>query len=1276
MKKNYLHLKYAGNIWLLMMVCGFLLTYPFPLKSQTTTYPSDNGHIVGTTDSRMAATIVETDTTVTMKVFVVGEVRADAINFAFFFNPNVLFLTDSTQTKNLETAIGNNGQYPELNGAVKIDQALQAKLFTYGSIEHRDTGNTCSPYPSCSYNSAMRVFMPQIHVENPTLNTILTTEPHQIKPVYTCYFKKKKHSVPLKSEDIGIATKKPFLGDKYASKWAFDGMELVYNTSYTGITEISDSLVLFRSASSIGTTGVYQSSKNAAIFQGTFKTGNFPNLDNLLNLNTQTTTGTGRLHGDVILEYGFIYADFNAEITTKEFTDSLFINNVAYQSPTATEIAAHTFTRGGNTFHITTVTNSNQNQTVPYHSSLYNLTAPKYWIWSFMNYKFETSNPFPAVGNKLDLELNPCNLSISSIYIETQPTCNTTGSIRINVGGGGNDLLYGYSIDGSYYIPFYGSNLISGLSAGTYRIYVQEANNSSCPTVVSEPIVLEAADAELVLDVTTTNADACGSTTGSLTISVSGGDVASYQYRLNKGAWTDMSSPLTINNLTPGKYIVEIRDAQNCVVSCGEKEIKTQPDAGLEVNVASTNATCTTSNGTLTLMVIGNSTYKYQIVGGPILPITGNSVMLNNLPAGTYAWRVIDQAGCYTEGVREILNSDNPTFTVTISDIRKADCSGITGGGFTIHVNGTESSYQYSLNGGKTYYTMSGATHTINSLASGVYKVKVKDNTGCTYEYQYIRIDKGGNPTAPAVQTPQTFCSGATIAHLQADGLNIRWYENNEGGVPLTNTFLVNGNIYYASQTSNGCESEKRTAVKVIIDDEAIWDAPNINSPQNFCVSATIADIATNGNTNIVWYETPTGENTLSLSEPLMNGNSYYAAIKAGSCQSAVRMEVVVTIQDILPNAPIINSPQHFCEGALLANVSVPNNQIKWYVDATTSVELPAGTVLQNTTYYAAQKTGQCESSARTQVEIIIDQFPIPLAQDIQAFCSDTYYTLADLQITGSGIVWYATEASTVQLPLTTPLTDSTTYYAAQSSKDCEGVRKAIKVTFNCFTLLGTVFPFVHEADTAFNDQFPVIAKLYMVPPKDGSDPVENLKNATPLYITKAQYYDGSVYIPGTPKNPGQLSVTNNPGLPILWSEIGKTQGIIDNTPVSGIGDVPTTPIGMYKFEEVAPGEYILELSRSGFLLRWAKITVTGDQILGHRELLPGDVNNDLIIDSYDMSRLNAKYTNSGAVIYDPTYDFNADGVIQFGIENLIIRFNISARIIIYEETSNFLETY
>ena len=235
--------------------------------------------------------------------------------------------------------------------------------------------------------------------------------------------------------------------------------------------------------------------------------------------------------------------------------------------------------------------------------------------------------------------------------------------------------------------------------------------------------------------------------------------------------------------------------------------------------------------------------------------------------------------------------------------------------------------------------------------------------------------------------------------------------------------------------------------------------------------------------------------------------------------------------------------------------------------------------------------------------------------------------------------------------------------------------RFVITVTKISYLLRGTVFPFVQTGVPEFDILFETTASLYPVPPLDVEDAIDAILESDPLYVTQAIFYDGSIFVAGTPKNPGDLSLTTNPGSPINWSLLGKNVDEIDNTLLTEEDNIPSNTIGVYTFEGVVSGDYVLVLSRPGYLTRFAKITVTSDGVLGHREILPGDVDDNLVMNSYDLSKINSKASSYPGSSYDPRYDLNGNGDINQGDISLLL-FYLGAHIELYIDTATWLLDY
>jgi gliding motility-associated-like protein len=173
-----------------------------------------------------------------------------------------------------------------------------------------------------------------------------------------------------------------------------------------------------------------------------------------------------------------------------------------------------------------------------------------------------------------------------------------------------------------------------------------------------------------------------------------------------------------------------------------------------------------------------------------------------------------------------------------------------------------------------------------------------------TYVIHWIYSDGNGNTatqnqnvivTAPALPTTtnaqQIFCksNNPTIGNIQITGQNIKWYDA-AGNILAPTTALVNGQTYYASQTINGCESDK-IAIQITVNETL---KPTGNSAQDFCASSnpTLANLVVTG-TALKFYDA--AGNVLPLTTPLVHGVTYFVTQTLNNCESE-KLAISVTL--------------------------------------------------------------------------------------------------------------------------------------------------------------------------------------------------------------------------------------------------------------------------------------------------------------------------------------------------------------------------------------------
>ncbi|RZJ73438.1 MAG: hypothetical protein EOO45_10075, partial [Flavobacterium sp.] len=293
-------------------------------------------------------------------------------------------------------------------------------------------------------------------------------------------------------------------------------------------------------------------------------------------------------------------------------------------------------------------------------------------------------------------------------------------------------------------------------------------------------------------------------------------------------------------------------------------------------------------------------------------------------------------------------------------------------------------------------------------------------------------------------------------------------YSNNNGGAvwtPVTNLFTdanattpytgqsaatvytkPTANITYTATVTSGAGCSVSDQVIVTVN---VVAAPTVaQTTQTFCGNATVANLTATG-TAVKWYAAATGGTALASTAVLTDGSMYYASQTLNGCESVAR--TMVTVEINVTDAPVVTeTTQTFCNAATVADLDATGTGVQWYTAATGGTAIAETTVLTSgtTTYYASQTIDGCESATRTAVTAILNVTTPPQATAAQTFCNAG--TVADLEVSGTGVQWYAAATGGTAIADTAALTNGTTYYATQTVAGCESAtRTAVTVTIN-----------------------------------------------------------------------------------------------------------------------------------------------------------------------------------------------------------------------------------
>ncbi|MBP9600699.1 MAG: gliding motility-associated C-terminal domain-containing protein [Lutibacter sp.] len=312
-------------------------------------------------------------------------------------------------------------------------------------------------------------------------------------------------------------------------------------------------------------------------------------------------------------------------------------------------------------------------------------------------------------------------------------------------------------------------------------------------------------------------------------------------------------------------------------------------------------------------------------------------------------------------------------------------------------------------------------------------------------------------PVQPAtiVNSTQVFCvnDNATVKDLEAEGLDIKWYDNEDDTIPLTDsTVLKHDEEYWATQ-SNSEKCESATKIKVTVSILQAQTPTATNSIQVFCKNnnPTVRDLKAEG-TNIKWYANKTDTNPLSQNDSLINEKYYFATQTNGiDCESETRLRVKVSILSVDPPETTNNAPI-FCiySNPKLNDLEITGERIKWYATEDGTTPLSSSTVLINNTDYWATQTNDngCESISRLRMTpVLTATLPSIIHQETVSFCEIENATVKELNSDSSTTIWYESEFSTTPLNLTTKLINGEDYWSQEieTINNCEQATKIQK---------------------------------------------------------------------------------------------------------------------------------------------------------------------------------------------------------------------------------------
>ncbi len=641
-----------------------------------------------------------------------------------------------------------------------------------------------------------------------------------------------------------------------------------------------------------------------------------------------------------------------------------------------------------------------------------------------------TDNAGCEVTQTFTIISTPAPTLTSAITPATCGQCN--GAISITVTGGDEPFSYDWSNGASV------SN-IANLCAGSFDLTVTD--DSGCE--VQGTFVVPGSPA-ITLSADTTESN-CGSSTGAIDLTVSGGN-SPFTYVWNGPGVSNVATE-DLSGVSAGSYTVEVTDDDNCEATL-TVEVTNSDQPALSFSV--TNATCGAPAGSINLTVgtiIGLPTFLWS---GPN-SFSSTDEDISNVPAGTYTVTVT-AGSCVSTDSATILNSNAPSASISVSNDTICVGEPVT---LTIDLTGT-APFNFSYSDGTS-------TIPVLNFAGNTYSTSI--NPTATTTFTLISLISIGDPTCPGnfpipsavVQAnpvpvqpvitangPLTLCSGDDVVLTSSYQTNNVW--NITGPDQFNQSITVSTSGGYAVTFTNqfNCAATSDTLNINVLSVPVVAAGNDVT----ICKGETTQLQAT-GATNYVWSPSIGLSGTI-ISSPTSTPpeTTVYTVTGTNACGTDIDT-LTVTVnptaiadlgQDLIVCA---NDTLQFA----VENLSTATYQ--WgpssaFVGATNAFE---ATVVVNVTtdiFVTTTNSNGCLDTDTLTINVVVPQnAPTITPQGPTTFCEGESLVLT--ASTGNFVEWSNGLLNVNQILVTT----SGQYYVALTSGQCPAYSDTIEVVVN-----------------------------------------------------------------------------------------------------------------------------------------------------------------------------------------------------------------------------------
>ena len=411
-------------------------------------------------------------------------------------------------------------------------------------------------------------------------------------------------------------------------------------------------------------------------------------------------------------------------------------------------------------------------------------TAPITYAWSNGATTQDVTNLTSGTYDVIVTDNNGCQATAQAVInsasgsfgitqpIVTDESCsNGQGSIDISITGQSNPVTYVWSNGAT-------TQDVSGLSAGTYTVTATDNNGcvaTGTYTVTNSGVSLSIANANITDEY-------CGSASGSVTISVSGG-TAPYNY-----TWSNGGTTSSIDNLSSGTYSVTVTDGSGCQVQ-GTYTVVNNP-GNLAYTAVVTDENCGDGQGAIDITTTGgNLPLSFAWSSGQTTEDIGP------VSEGTYDLVITDQFGC-TANYNGVIANITGGLGISVTSITDENC-GLSNGSIDITTTGTGII--------STVWDSGQTTEDISGLSAGTYTVTVSTAT-CSVTETITVVNQTGTLATTFTYVQDENCGdGQGFIDIDVAGSGPFTYAWSNGQTTQDAIGLSGGTYSVVVTDNNGC---------------------------------------------------------------------------------------------------------------------------------------------------------------------------------------------------------------------------------------------------------------------------------------------------------------------------------------------------------------------------------------------------------------------------------------------------------------------------------------